>query len=60
MVESMGDPVNILADEIMNPDRVKRVGYWLLVDGNLVFIETRPARSLVGLAGRLNVDKGQS
>ena len=31
-------------DEIMDRDRAKRVGYWLMVDGILKFIETRPAR----------------
>ena len=30
-------------DEIMDRDRAKRVGYWLMVDGILTFIETRPA-----------------
>jgi hypothetical protein len=54
------DPVNVLADEIMGPDRVKAVGYWLQVDGELKFIETRPAKSLVAMAGRLIVDKGQA
>ena len=54
----MDDPVNILADEIMGPDRVKAVGYWLLVDGVLVFIETRPAKSLVAMAGRSDILTG--
>jgi len=30
-------------DKIMDRDRAKRVGYWLMVDGILKFIETRPA-----------------
>lgn len=30
------------------------------VGGNLVFVETRPARSIVAMAGRLIVDKGQA
>lgn len=47
----MRDPVNVLADEIMDPDRVKAVGYWLQVDGKLVFVETRAARTLAELAG---------
>jgi hypothetical protein len=39
------DPVSALADAIMGPDRVKAVGYWLRVDGALVFIETCSAES---------------
>lgn len=31
-------------NEIMDRDRAKRVGYWLMVDGVLTFIETKPAR----------------
>jgi hypothetical protein len=31
-------------DEIMNRDRDKAVGYWLMVDGVLTFVETKPAR----------------
>jgi hypothetical protein len=39
------DPVSALADAIMGPDRVKAVGYWLRVDGVLVFIKTRSCRA---------------
>jgi len=28
----------------MDRDRAKRVGYWLMVDGILKFIETKPAQ----------------
>ena len=31
-------------DEIMDRDRAKRKGYWLMPDGVLTFIETEPAR----------------
>ena len=31
-------------DEIMDRDRAKRKGYWLMLDGVLTFIETKPAQ----------------
>ena len=31
-------------DEIMDRDRAKRKGYWIMPDGVLTFIETKPAR----------------
>jgi hypothetical protein len=47
----MRDPINVLADEIMDPDRVKSVGYWVMEGGKLKYIETRPACTLIELAG---------
>jgi len=58
---SGNDPINELADEIMGPDRVKAVGYWLQVDGRMIFIETRSREVSCCNGGTfLIVDKGQS